>query len=347
MPGRSSRFTRAGIWCAGCTKNGNGGALNSTTGHSIASHFAQGREYFRSAANAAILVRPLLLHYGVVALSRGLILMLNRGLKPEALADKHGLTCHQWKTRLASSGIADVGNLEVQLTLGTFTTLLAATGNRERCLVNSGSSKQLSMEDRGWTRELPAPLVGAVLPLHDVLARIPDLDAIFERVTAANECVETAVWVGIRGEVVMPDDATTLLELRIQDGEGIDVNDLRRRLGPASTAELEREQGSWHLQMAFRDDADLDANAPAIKDARNGAAFLVSPFTTGTHLSSLLSLYAVSFAIGMVVRYHPAAWADLMGRATGDRMFPILRAADELVEEHFPELVVKELETPI
>jgi len=47
-----------------------GGALNSTTGHSIASHFAQGREYFRSAANAAILVRPLLLHYGVVALSR-------------------------------------------------------------------------------------------------------------------------------------------------------------------------------------------------------------------------------------------------------------------------------------
>jgi len=85
----------------------------------------------------------------------------------------------------------------------------------------------------------------------------------------------------------MPDDATTLLELRIQDGGGIDVNDLRRRLGPASTAELEREQDSWHLQMAFRDDADLDANAPAVKDSRNGAAFLVSPFTTGTYLSSL------------------------------------------------------------
>jgi len=60
-----------------------------------------------------------------------------------------------------------------------------------------------------------------------------------------------------------------------------------------------------------------------------------------------VSLYAVSFALGMIVRYHPAAWADLMGRTTGDRMFPILRAADELVEEHFPELVVQELETPI
>jgi len=124
--------------------------------------------------------------------------MLNRGLKPEALADKHGLTCHQWKTRLASSGIADVGNLEVQLTLGTFTTLLAATGNRERCLVNSGSSRQTIDGRPGLDARVTGSSGCAVLPLNDVVARIPDLDAIFERVTAANECVETAVWAGTR-----------------------------------------------------------------------------------------------------------------------------------------------------
>jgi len=187
-----------------------------------------------------------------------------------------------------------------------------------------------------------------VLTLSDVLARIPELTMLYERVTyGAAECINSEVWAGNKDEVVMPEDTTTLLELRIHDNGRVDVDDLRRRLGPAAAAEFERQQDSWHLQIAFRDDADLDAHAPAMKEARNGGTFLSSPFATGTYLSSLSSLYAVSFALGMIVRYHPAAWADLMGQATGDRIFPILRAADELIEERYPELVVQELEIPV
>jgi len=102
-------------------------------------------------------------------------------------------------------------------------------------------------------------------------------------------------------------------------------------IGPGFHAELERDKIVASSNGISRD-ADLDANAPAVKDSRKRCCIPgESSFTTGTYLSSLLSLYAVSFALGMIVRYHPAAWADLMGRTTGDRMFPILRAAGRVV----------------
>lgn len=166
--------------------------------HTIACHFAQGREYFRSASGTALLVRPLLLHYGVVALSRGLILIMSPGMKPEALSESHGLNCHQWNQRFASAGISDSVNLELTLARGTFTTLIASSHNRDRCVVRSGSSRILSMRNRQWTRDLPAP-TSTVVRLGDVLARVPELTAMYGMVTDHTpECIACDVWVGDR-----------------------------------------------------------------------------------------------------------------------------------------------------
>ncbi len=42
----------------------------------VAAHFAHGPEYFRSAAGAGDLVRPLILYHGALALARGTALFL-------------------------------------------------------------------------------------------------------------------------------------------------------------------------------------------------------------------------------------------------------------------------------
>ena len=52
--------------------------LNSTKAYEIVSAFKQGRGYFDSVKVANISVKPFLLYYGIVSLSRGLILILNK-----------------------------------------------------------------------------------------------------------------------------------------------------------------------------------------------------------------------------------------------------------------------------
>ena len=56
----------------------------------IASHFAQGRQYFRSAEAAGALVRPLILYYGAMCLARGLVLFLDPVLSKVSSGHGHG-----------------------------------------------------------------------------------------------------------------------------------------------------------------------------------------------------------------------------------------------------------------
>jgi hypothetical protein len=105
--------------------------LNADAAYGIVSHVAQAREYFSSAERAAPLVRPLLVYYGVLALSRGVILFLNPSAKEGTLKQAHGVTAN---TTL-SAGIAKIGELGIELARGTFAELSAVTHNRERASV--------------------------------------------------------------------------------------------------------------------------------------------------------------------------------------------------------------------
>ena len=67
-------------------KRKHGGSMNATKSWEVASHFAHGRQYYQSAAGAGELVRPLILFYGTMALSRGLVLFLDTGAAGSGLA---------------------------------------------------------------------------------------------------------------------------------------------------------------------------------------------------------------------------------------------------------------------
>lgn len=64
--------------------------LNHTT-RDINAHFTQGREYFRNAEQAALITKPLLFYYGVLALARGSISLLNADNANFTRAFGHGL----------------------------------------------------------------------------------------------------------------------------------------------------------------------------------------------------------------------------------------------------------------
>ena len=68
-----------------------GRELSSGKAREIVSAVAQGREYFSAAKEAGLLVCPLLQYYGVLSLSRALILLLNRSFRETSLPQAHGL----------------------------------------------------------------------------------------------------------------------------------------------------------------------------------------------------------------------------------------------------------------
>jgi hypothetical protein len=67
-----------------------GRELNAERTWEIVSSFVQGEEYFVSASAAAEAVRPLLLYYGVLSISRGLIIFLSN-VSEATLKASHGL----------------------------------------------------------------------------------------------------------------------------------------------------------------------------------------------------------------------------------------------------------------
>src|SRR5258708_8650704 len=71
--------------------------LNSERTWEIISCFIQAQEYFRSADAAAETVRPHLLYYGVLSISRGIILFLNSSAREATLSAKHGLRTGAWE----------------------------------------------------------------------------------------------------------------------------------------------------------------------------------------------------------------------------------------------------------
>src|SRR2546421_5881449 len=103
--------------------------------YEIIAHLAQGRGFFASARQSSELVHPLLLYYGVYALSKGLILFLDTSLRECSLPPSHGIVAEGWQNAL-SQGIDKLPDLPLKITGGTFGVLSKATSNIDRCRVH-------------------------------------------------------------------------------------------------------------------------------------------------------------------------------------------------------------------
>ena len=154
-----------------------GRALGDAKAREIAAHFSQGREYFRSAASAGELVRPLILYYGAMALARGAALFLDAG-KSKIVAD-HGLETPGWGDVLTRP--VEVPDCAVTVKpVGTFPELVRLTGNSESVRVPyAGVPKVVMVQSPG-----NAPPTGWRLTIEEVLGQIPDVAWLYDQTFA-------------------------------------------------------------------------------------------------------------------------------------------------------------------
>jgi hypothetical protein len=96
----------------------------------VATQVVQGRQYFEAARHAETLIKPLLLYYGVLALSRAVILCSKIGLRETHLKPGHGVGSSGWNLEIARG--SQVCSLSMELKKGTFDELALATSNVER-----------------------------------------------------------------------------------------------------------------------------------------------------------------------------------------------------------------------
>lgn len=188
--------------------------LNHTT-RDINAHFTQGREYFRNAEQAALITKPLLLYYGVLALARGSISLLNADNTNFTRAFGHGL-CLQDSNLMQEENVtkneasvqnedsipnlldigvkrakkADKKNQEKKS--GTFEEFVDCIGNNYNCFISTDSQLvkdpflQLSIEKRkslNFTVDIPETNFlkkeNHLITLDDLLSRNSTLFIIY------------------------------------------------------------------------------------------------------------------------------------------------------------------------
>lgn len=135
----------------------------------IVSLFSQGREYFRGAAGAGELVRPLILYYGALSLARALILFLDT--KKSKVAGSHGLGADGWADLNTESEKVPGLPMTVHAS-GTLPELWRVTNNADRTRIPAEDNPfEIDVTSKGTN---PAP-VGAGLTIKEALGQIPDL----------------------------------------------------------------------------------------------------------------------------------------------------------------------------
>jgi hypothetical protein len=249
----------------------------------------QGREFFASARQAADLVRPLLLYYGVLALSRGLVLFLDTTKSREAaLNSAHGCEAVDWQHDLAI-GIRGLPNLKVRFRDGTFSELTRATGNVETVNVSTtqtGLSTPLVGRQDG-SAEL---ISGTTLTVKEVLAHIPELQSLYERTFGEySSCYPARVFVQSQ------DSHTDVLVLETSLGLPSEQQIRETFKLPAELSMQPKNRHSYagevrHLAFRLHHSSfeELDNQLPPVKNDRSrGSTFLVAPLSNGERLSSL------------------------------------------------------------
>ncbi|MDX5895302.1 YaaC family protein [Rubrobacter radiotolerans] len=338
---------------------------NATKAREIAAHFAQGREYFRNAVGAGELVRPLILYYGVVALARGAVLFLDPS--KSKVVGGHGLDASGWEDLNAKPEA--VPGLPVTVKReGTFPELARVSGNSEKCMVrNGGMPGEVSVRSPG-----PEIVPGTRVTIKETLGQIPDVADLYER-TFGEHPRRLRCEVEVTG-LPEPDLADAFIRNEISPNRemrrhawlgvvptrtGLPSKDwvadvLGRCVAARDTGtnilHFAREPvyrvAESHLFDLYYDAGTLESprlDMP-VTTAVSGEEYLKLPTEGGVVLSTLLALHAVSYAAGMLVRYHPGYWSAVVGRTKGDSIAPVLSAAISTVEERYPALVLDTLE---
>ena len=143
--------------------------------------FVQGREYFSNAAASAMSVKPLLLYYGVLSLSRGVILANNPYKKEESLKKSHGLETVDWQSIL-KGGIKNVLELQIQAAQGSFSELVEVCHNLTTMQKFRGPTNHMGLDGHSLG-DITFATGQSVLTLDDLISRLLQTAGMYEDIS--------------------------------------------------------------------------------------------------------------------------------------------------------------------
>lgn len=308
-------------------------SLSASRTREIISCFTQGREYFLSARQSATAVKPLLLYYGVLAFSRGLVLLLDFRKTEASLKPSHGIEIVDWQGTLAS-GLENMLDVGFRATNGTFSELARATANRQ--LMSWWSTPGLTEGVFHATYPTPHFLSDqSVMTLDDLLSRDTRFLSLYRETTGRPEKSHL-------GEIVATPAGVEIYIFAL----GISKAQVETRFGlPAGAVVQDRPNArrlpmpSWLINLPGGDLNALKPLIPASQYVGGDGMFIFEDFPNGDRLSELLRTFLIAYVLGMLVRYFPSRWMALLRNEKGDTAQPLLLAAMTSVESDWAKLI--------
>lgn len=303
-----------------------GRSLSANAIQEITSSFIQAREYYLNASRSAITVKPLLQYYGVVALTRGLVLVLTRSLSASALKPSHGLDTKNWKETLAK-GLSALGSLEIIIREGTFYELLKATDNSSYFKANSSGIN--------WRVPYNLPETGQTFTLENVVSVLQDVSK------------EYSVWkdtdfISVKmEELKVTDDNFEVAICKRSKHEYIE-----KVFPPDLCGHPSVTDDGGKLKLIFPKSFIPYFSQMSDGPFGIGDVYIVPRISESIYLNTISLYFSASFMFGMLARYFPATWISLGRVEKGDAIFPLVNHLLDTIQFKFPQIVLDFLSGP-
>ena len=299
----------------------------------VNAQFRQGREYFKNAVTSDMSVKPLLLYYGVLSLSRGAIMLNDSAKKEESLKQQHGLQVVDWQPTL-SKGIKNVLELQIRATDGTFRELTEACSNKHsaHCFNDRTNSQTVVNQELGT---IGFSTDCSLLSLDDLLSRLRQTIFDYQTITGRK-----SQWFPV---VVTQHSAETRFALvsnhvlpyfqDLVDGDSVTLIASSPQRANLQVGDMSQ----FSLVFKHEQNRAHQAKFPLFHyDEGSPIMIGILDFPNKDKLSEFFKLYLTSFMLGMLVRYFPSKWMDLLRNAPGDFAQPLLFQAIQAIESDFP-----------
>lgn len=299
--------------------------LNSAKAYEITSAFVQGREYFSSSKKADISVRPLLQYYGVVALSRGLILILNKDAREDNIKSSHGLKICNWLD-IKKSG--KIENLILKSSNGTFNELIKITDNKSYFRVNSSGI--------GWFVKFDVPPLEIQFSFKEIAFCFPDLKKSVE--SWLDQRVPSITLVNF----TFDDNG---YEMEVQGKYNKDLFDL---IFPTSCF-IDIEFWDKNSNCVVKYNKGMFPNLCQRWDVgigNIGEPCVVRPLEGNMYINDISTMFAASYIFGMISRYYPSTWNNINKGISNDSVLPFALNFMDFIQEKFPQIVIDFIKSP-
>lgn len=287
--------------------------------HEVTSNFIQAREYFESAKSAGFTVRPLLLYYGVLSLSKALILSMTPKLTEHTLKPSHGLDIKNWSDSIKNRNFE---NLQVGIGNGSFSELVSSTENMNLL--------RHTMNAVNWKSKLTIPPYGSTVTLKELYNYLPDLDKEYEKWTGSK--IPFAVI-----ESFMHQDKLEIVTVRpnFNDAGLVDL-----WFPPAYCQNRTVNNQGSNISVSHESNWSPNITQKWTGAFDIGDAAIVPVLNNDIGFNVLSAMFAISYTYGMMARYYPSVWISLRRVEKGDKIYPLIHASLNLIENKYPMVVL-------